>query len=82
MTESSDARPLAPLREAATALHNTQGEGWQGLERCSDALDHLLYSEGGDGVGRLEVVEPSPTRLTLVGRCTGFYPVTAAIWWR
>jgi hypothetical protein len=64
----SDARWMPDLREAATGVHYREGEGWQGLDRCSEALDHLLYLKGSDGVGRLEVVEASPTRVTLVGR--------------
>lgn len=66
-----DAWWMPGLREAAVALRYKQGEGWLGLDGCRDALDHLLWAYGSDGTGALEVVEASPTRVTLVG----------SVWW-
>jgi hypothetical protein len=62
----ADLAGIAALREAAL-LTDRQREGWRALGRCRDALHHLLYLHGGDGVGALEVVEATPTRVTLVG---------------
>ena len=72
-----DAKGIAALGESASALSYEEGEGWHGLDRCQDALDDLLYSHGGDGMYFLEVVEESPTRITLVGD-TYWLPSTKA----
>ena len=62
-----DAEEMPALGKAATALHYSEGEGWHGLDRCQDALEQLLYHHGGDGMSFLEVVEATPTQMTLVG---------------
>ena len=72
-----DASTMPALAEAATALYYREGEGWHGLDRCQGALDHLLYRHGGDGMGFLEVVEASPTRITLVGETWWAVPIDA-----
>jgi hypothetical protein len=62
-----DAEGMPALGKAAAGLHYREGEGWQGLDRCRDALEHLLYHHGGDGLG-VDVVEASASRVTLAGR--------------
>jgi hypothetical protein len=63
----ADTRGMVEVCEAFS-LTEGQPQGWTDLNRCAEALDTLLYHYEGDGVGALQVVEASPTRVILVGR--------------
>jgi hypothetical protein len=71
----ADAAGMPELGVAASALQYQEGEGWHGLNRCQDALDHLLYQHGGDGMRSLEVVEAGPNHVTLVGETHWVVPI-------